>query len=768
MYYLLFIFLIHLLTSMSSKSVASIISLGSSLNPINNSYWSSDSGNFAFGFYPHADGYSVGIFSPTIQQRTVIWTANRNDPPVSINATLILDPQGHLILRGGEQISLVNTLSPASSASMLDSGNFVLYDSDSNILWQSFDFPTDTILSGQRLLAGKELVSSKSDKNHAVGKFGLRMRTNGNLVMYALDYPFQSDYFYWRLRTNEGDNVTLNLDTNGQLFLLSTDGVKLKTLNTDGRNISGKGMYRATVDSDGIFRLYSHNLVKLSNWSIEWESSTNKCDPTGICGQNAYCSVVDRIPVCTCLPSFDFIDKGRKDWGCQWKSTVDGCSGGQGWNFTLEEVENVSWEASSQYSTTKEACRDDCFRDCDCEAAIYRKQQCSKLKFPLKLGKLQQNEEVTTFIKTSTRLSSEKIGGSNMKTGVLVVCIVVSTFALAMMITFGVLFYRFRVWNYRKISSSSRGNDELFEDVMLRAFTYEELKIATNNFEDEIGRGGFGTVYRGLVSNGSRVVAIKRLQKVMAEGEREFRNEMKIIGRTHHKSLVRLLGYCHDEKHRLLVYEYMKNGSLADFLFKQVDKPAWEGRIEIALSIARGIVYLHEECETQIIHCDIKPENILMDENEWPKIADFGLSKLLMPDQSMTYTGIRGTRGYVAPEWHSNAPITVKVDIYSYGVMLLEIICCRRNVDMDVDDDEVVLANWVYQCFEAKELYKLTKEQAVQESEVERMVKVGLWCIQDEPSLRPSMRKVVLMLEGTIDTPEPPASSSFLSASKQC
>ncbi|WCJ43388.1 receptor-like protein kinase 1 [Euphorbia peplus] len=134
----------------------------------------------------------------------------------------------------------------------------------------------------------------------------------------------------------------------------------------------------------------------------------------------------------------------------------------------------------------------------------------------------------------------------------------------------------------------------------------------------------------------------------------------------------------------------------------------------------------------------------------------------------MTYTGIRGTRGYVAPEWHSNAPITVKVDIYSYGVMLLEIICCRRNVDMDVDDDEVVLANWVYQCFEAKELYKLTKEQAVQESEVERMVKVGLWCIQDEPSLRPSMRKVVLMLEGTIDTPEPPASSSFLSASKQC
>ncbi|XP_065880432.1 G-type lectin S-receptor-like serine/threonine-protein kinase LECRK3 [Euphorbia lathyris] len=761
--YLLFLLLL-LLNSIASKA-SMIITLGSSLNPINNSYWSSDSGHFAFGFYPQGRQFSIGIFMPSIQQKTVIWTANPNDPPLSRNATLILDLQGRLTLRGGEQISIANTLSPASSASMLDSGNFVLYDSDSNIIWQTFDVPTDTILPGQRLLAGKQLVSTNSD-----GRFGLRMRTNGNLIMHALNYPFKTDYFYWRSRTNAGDNVTLNLDTNGQLFLLSTNGVKLKTLNIDSRNISGKAMYRATVDSDGIFRLYSHNLGKFSNWSIEWQSSNNKCDPTGICGQNSYCSVaVDQNPVCTCLPSFDFIDDRRKNFGCQWNSITNGCAGGKEWNFSFQEVENVSWETSSQYSTlqsaTKEACRDDCFRDCDCEAAIYTKQQCSKLKFPLMLGKMQQIEQ-TTFIKTSSRLISS--AERNAKTTVLIICIVVSTCALVMMITFGILFYRFRVWNYRKISNSSQGNDELFEDVTLRAFTYEELKNATNNFEDEIGRGGFGTVYRGLVSNGSRVVAIKRLQKVMAEGEREFRNEMRIIGRTHHKSLVRLLGYCHDETHRLLVYEYMKNGSLADFLFRRAgaDKADWEGRIEIAIKIARGIVYLHEECETQIIHCDIKPENILMDENEWPKIADFGLSKLLMPDQSMTYTGVRGTRGYVAPEWHSNAPITVKVDVYSFGIMLLEIICCRRNVEMDVEDDEVVLANWVYKCFEGKELYKITKEKEVEETEVERIVKVGLWCIQDEPSLRPSMNKVVLMLDGTIDTPQPPASPSFSTATK--
>ncbi|KAM6542464.1 hypothetical protein CsatB_006911 [Cannabis sativa] len=156
---------------------------------------------------------------------------------------------------------------------------------------------------------------------------------------------------------------------------------------------------------------------------------------------------------------------------------------------------------------------------------------------------------------------------------------------------------------------------------------------------------------------------------------------MRSIGRTHHKNLVRLLGYCHENSNRLLVYDYMSHGSLSNFLFKSETKPHWNDRVKIGLGIARSILYLHEDCENKIIHCDINPNNILIDENCDAKIADFGWAKLLMPDQTRTHTGIRGTRGFVAPEWHKGQPITTKADVYSFGIVLLVIICCRPGVD---------------------------------------------------------------------------------------
>ena len=258
-------------------------------------------------------------------------------------------------------------------------------------------------------------------------------------------------------------------------------------------------------------------------------------------------------------------------------------------------------------------------------------------------------------------------------------------------------------------------------------------------------------------------VAVKRLEKVLEEGEREFQNEMGAIGRTHHKNLVRLIGYCHEGPKRLLVYEYMINGSLADVIFQPRSNTSldWEERLRIACGIASGILYLHEDCEKQIIHCDIKPQNILMDQFHRAKISDFGLAKLLKPDQTRTFTGIRGTRGYVAPEWHRKLPITAKADVYSFGIVLLEIICCRRSFIWELPEEEAVLEEWAYLCFKQGELTKLVGSEEIDYKQLERAVKVALWCIQYEPSLRPSMKKVLLMLEGTVEISIPPSPEFF-------
>ncbi|KAF4350070.1 hypothetical protein G4B88_000331 [Cannabis sativa] len=255
---------------------------------------------------------------------------------------------------------------------------------------------------------------------------------------------------------------------------------------------------------------------------------------------------------------------------------------------------------------------------------------------------------------------------------------------------------------------------------------------------------------------------------MVKENDQEFKAEVTAIGRTNHKNLVQLIGFCNEGQHRLLIYEYMRNGSLASFLFGPSNKPKWYQRMNIALGIARGLFYLHEECSTQILHCDIKPQNILLDDSYTARISDFGLAKMLKTDQTRTTTGIRGTKGYVAPEWFRNMPVTVKVDVYSYGILLLELICCRKNVEEYVEDDaQMILGDWAYDCYAGGNLHFLVEndDEASQDMKrVEKYVMVALWCIQEDPSLRPTMKKVILMLEGTIEVSVPPDPSSFISS----
>ncbi|CAI0417850.1 unnamed protein product [Linum tenue] len=299
----------------------------------------------------------------------------------------------------------------------------------------------------------------------------------------------------------------------------------------------------------------------------------------------------------------------------------------------------------------------------------------------------------------------------------------------------------------------------------LRSFSYKELEEATDGFREELGRGSFGIVYKGVLRSGGGgssgvAVAVKKLDKLAPEREREFKTEVNAIGRTHHKNLVTLLGYCDQASHRLLIYEYMSNGTLAGFLFA-LPRLEWHHRARIALGIARGLVYLHEECQVPIIHCDIKPHNILLDDGMTARISDFGLAKLLLSDHTRTKTVIRGTRGYVAPEWFKNVAITAKVDVYSFGVMLLEIVCCRKSVEMEM---EAILTDWAYDCYAGGRMDLLVgkEEAAVMEDggRLKKWVMIALWCIQEDPLVRPTMKRVVEMMEGYVEVPLLPFPSS--------
>ncbi|KAK9949923.1 hypothetical protein M0R45_005432 [Rubus argutus] len=323
--------------------------------------------------------------------------------------------------------------------------------------------------------------------------------------------------------------------------------------------------------------------------------------------------------------------------------------------------------------------------------------------------------------------------------------------------------YKHRLHRYQKLLEYTKFGLADQGYFTLQSFSYTELEEATDGFKEELGRGSFGAVYKGTLSgSGNKIVAVKRLEKVVEEGVREFKAEVTAIGRTHHRNLVQLLGFCIEGSRKLLVYEYMSNGSLADLLFKAKGvRPSWKERVRLVLDVAKGVLYLHDECSVHTIHCNLKPQNILLDHTWTGKISDFGFARLMPNETKINPTGgvLEQRRGYSAPEWKKNALISVKADVYSFGIVLLEIVCCRRNIELNVSTpDEIILSGWVYTCFAAGELDKLVEEdEYIDLKTLERMVKVGLWCVQDDPALRPFMKNVILMLEGTMDIPVPPS-----------
>ncbi|RLM65299.1 G-type lectin S-receptor-like serine/threonine-protein kinase [Panicum miliaceum] len=307
-------------------------------------------------------------------------------------------------------------------------------------------------------------------------------------------------------------------------------------------------------------------------------------------------------------------------------------------------------------------------------------------------------------------------------------------------------------------------------DGGLIAFRYRDLQRATGDFSDKIGAGGFGSVFKGSL-NTSTTIAVKRLHG-SCRAEKQFRAEVSSIGILQRTNLVKMIGFCCERDRRLLVYEHMPNLSLDVHLFRSKSNAAaltlsWSTRYRVALGVARGLAYLHESCRDCVIHCDVKPQNILLDGSFRPKIAGFGMAKLMARDLSRVLTTARGTVGYLAPEWISGMPVTPKVDVYAYGMVLLEIVSGRMNSEEECgggggseDDDEVVY----FPVLVARKLLegdvmslvdrRLSGDAVVEE--VERACKVACWCIQDNEADRPAMGKVVQILEGLVEVDMPP------------
>ncbi|XP_058108080.1 cysteine-rich receptor-like protein kinase 43 [Magnolia sinica] len=302
-----------------------------------------------------------------------------------------------------------------------------------------------------------------------------------------------------------------------------------------------------------------------------------------------------------------------------------------------------------------------------------------------------------------------------------------------------------------------------------KQISFETLVAATQDFHSKqrLGQGGFGPVFKGKLEDGKEI-AVKKLSRSSNQGKKEFTTEAKLLARVQHKNVVNLLGYCAHGAEKLLVYEYVANESLDKLLFKSSDGGKrgvldWKKRYDVIIGVARGLLYLHEDSHICIVHRDIKASNILLDDKWNPKIADFGMARLFPEDQTHVNTRVAGTNGYMAPEYVMHGLLSVKADVFSYGVLVLELISGRKNSSFTGEAEAQNLLEWAWKLYKKGrgiEIMDPTLSSTMSTTEqVSFCIQVGLLCTQADPKLRPTMRRVVVMLSkkpATLDEPTRP------------
>ncbi|KAL7250377.1 hypothetical protein ACSBR1_012394 [Camellia fascicularis] len=454
-------------------------------------------------------------------------------------------------------------------------------------------------------------------------------------------------------------------------------------------------------------------LESTKQWNVFWVQPRQQCEVHDFCGQYGLCNNIIQ-PFCNCLTGFN--PKSLNDWnlsdysgGCVRRTellcgniTAANQEKDRFWeisNTRLPEFpQSMAVGSATEYESS-------CLNNCSCTAYAYDSNGCSI--WIGELMNLQDGSGNTLYL----RLAAFKFPKPKSKKGNIIGAVVGSVAAVVLL---GLVFVV--IWKRQRMLVGTKALDG-----SLVAFRYKDLQKATKNFLEKIGGGGFGSVFKGTLPD-STVIAVKKLES-LSQGEKQFRVEVSTLGTIQHVDLVRLRGFCSE-------------------------------------GTAKGLVYLHENCGDCIIHCDIKPSNILLDVDFRPKIADFGLAKLLGREFSRVLTAMRGTTGYLAPEWILGVAITTKADVYSYGMMLFELISGRRNTDQSeeriVKFFPVWAASVVIKGGDVLSLLDDRLEKHVDVEEVWRICKVACWCIQDDENDRPSMGQVVQILERILDVEPSP------------
>ncbi|KAG1330582.1 G-type lectin S-receptor-like serine/threonine-protein kinase [Cocos nucifera] len=746
--------------------ITSFSAANSTWFPSNNSILVSPKRTFAAGFInSSSDSYFFAVWVQKSSDKTVVWSLNRTRP-VSNSSGLAISPSGVLSLNDSSGSNLWTNATGGSQLVLQESGALRFGD------WSSFDSPTDTVLTNQPLRQQKITLSS-GDYQFA----------------NATSLVFNGSDIYWG-----STDAIRNLSSDGKLLM---DNAQSDIVADVGLSV----LRRLTLDNDGNLRVYS--LRRSGQWDVVWQAIQELCNIHGACGVNAICEPLgSKNKTCSCPPGYE---KVSKNWDCQRKIR----SLAQSKFLRLDYVSFRDQPGTGDLQSTPlnfETCKSTCLGNATCVAFSYKytgKQDCVILHNQLIDGYWSPATELATFL----RVSSSETDNSTftaMITMIETVCPVRVSLPvppkaskttarnvaiIATLFTLELLAAILSFWAFLRKYSKYRDMARTFGLELMPAggpkrFSYAELKAATNDFSNVIGSGGYGVVYKGQLPD-RRVIAVKRLRNV-GGGEAEFWAEVTIIARMHHLNLVRMWGFCAEKEQRMLVYEYIPNGSLDKFLFpneevlvddttddskKRLITPRplldWNIRYRIALGVARAIAYLHEECLEWVLHCDIKPENILLEDDFCPKVSDFGLSKLTNKKDKVTMSRIRGTRGYLAPEWVIHRePITAKADVYSFGMVLLEIVTGVRNSGFR--RSSLQSEDWYFPKWAFEKVYMEQKVEDILDSRiadsyddrmhfelVERMVKTAIWCLQDRAEMRPSMGKVAKMLEGTVEITEP-------------